>query len=55
VAQLLKGDFDAGELDARLVQPYYTRRLAQQLGYALRFTANGNKVTLEAGLPDKTG
>ena len=55
VAQLLKGDFDAGELDARLVQPYYTRRLAQQLGYALRVAANGNKITLEAGPADKTG
>ena len=53
VSQLLKGDFDASELDARLVQPYYTRRLAQQLGYALSFAAKGNKVTLEAGLPDK--
>jgi histidine phosphotransferase ChpT len=53
ISQLLNGNFDSADLDARLVQPYYTRRLAQQLGYALRFAANGNKITLEAGLPDK--
>jgi histidine phosphotransferase ChpT len=53
ISQLLNGNFDTADLDARLVQPYYTRRLAQQLGYALRFAANGNKITLEAGLPDK--
>jgi histidine phosphotransferase ChpT len=48
VAQLLKGDFDAEELDARLVQPYYTRRLAQQSGFELKFESEGNKITLEA-------
>ncbi|HYM98278.1 MAG TPA: histidine phosphotransferase family protein, partial [Aestuariivirgaceae bacterium] len=48
VAQLLKGDFDAEDLDARLVQPYYTRRLAQQSGFELRFESEGNKITLEA-------
>jgi histidine phosphotransferase ChpT len=53
ISQLLNGNFDTADLDARLVQPYYTRRLAQQLGYALRFAADGNKITLEAGLPDK--
>jgi histidine phosphotransferase ChpT len=53
ISQLLNGNFDSADLDARLVQPYYTRRLAQQLGYALRFAADGNKITLEAGLPDK--
>jgi histidine phosphotransferase ChpT len=53
IAQLLNGEFDAGELDARLVQPYYTRRLAQQLGYALKVAADGNRVTLEAGPAEK--
>jgi histidine phosphotransferase ChpT len=48
VAQLLNGQFDASELDARLVQPYYTRRLAQQLGYELRIAAEGNRIRLEA-------
>jgi histidine phosphotransferase ChpT len=48
IAQLLKGDFDVAELDARLVQPYYTRRLAQQSGFELKLESDGNKVTLEA-------
>jgi histidine phosphotransferase ChpT len=48
VAKLLKGEFDAAELDARLVQPYYTLRLAQQSGFEVKIAAEGNKVTLEA-------
>jgi histidine phosphotransferase ChpT len=48
IARLLKGDFDAEELDARLVQPYYTRRLAQQSGFELNFESEGNRITLEA-------
>ena len=48
IALLLKGDFDAEELDARLVQPYYTRRLAQQSGFELKFESEGNRITLEA-------
>lgn len=48
VAQLLRGDFNAAELDARLVQPYYTRRLAEQSGFELKFESEGNKVTLKA-------
>jgi|SRR5687767_8151218 histidine phosphotransferase ChpT len=47
-AQVLKGDFEAQELDARLVQPYYTRRLAQQSGFELKFEADGNQITLKA-------
>lgn len=46
VAQVLSGQFDAQELDARLVQPYYTRRLAEQAGFEIRFEAEGNKITL---------
>ena len=46
VAQVLAGQFDAQELDARLVQPYYTRRLAEQAGFEIRFEAEGNKITL---------
>jgi histidine phosphotransferase ChpT len=48
IARLLKGDYDAEELDARLVQPYYTRRLAQQSGFELNFESEGNRITLEA-------
>jgi histidine phosphotransferase ChpT len=48
VAQVLSGQFDAQELDARLVQPYYTRRLAEQAGFEVRFAAEGNKITLAA-------
>jgi histidine phosphotransferase ChpT len=47
-AKLLNGEFDTGELDARLVQPYYTRRLAQQSGYQLKLETEGNRVTLKA-------
>src|SRR5687767_884177 len=46
VAQVLSGQFEAQELDARLVQPYYTRRLAQQAGFEVRFEAEGNRITL---------
>jgi histidine phosphotransferase ChpT len=48
VAQVLSGQFDAQELDARLVQPYYTRRLAEQSGFEVRFEIDGNRVTLTA-------
>lgn len=48
VAQVLNGQFDAQELDARLVQPYYTSRLAQQAGFALQFEADSNRITLKA-------
>jgi histidine phosphotransferase ChpT len=48
VAQVLSGQFEAQELDARLVQPYYTRRLAQQAGFEVRFEAEGNRITLIA-------
>jgi histidine phosphotransferase ChpT len=48
VAQLLNGEFDAEELDARLVQPYYTRRLAQQTGCQVKLETEKNRVTLRA-------
>jgi histidine phosphotransferase ChpT len=48
VAQVLSGQFEPQELDARLVQPYYTRRLAQQAGFTVHFEAEGNKITLRA-------
>ena len=48
VAQVLSGQFDAQALDARLVQPYYTRRLAEQAGFEVRFEAEGNRITLAA-------
>jgi histidine phosphotransferase ChpT len=46
--QLLMGRLDTGEIDARLVQPYYTLRLAQQSGFALSFGSENNKVSLKA-------
>jgi histidine phosphotransferase ChpT len=48
VLQLLDGKFDIAELDARLVQPYYTRRLAQQSGFELKLESEGNKISLQA-------
>jgi histidine phosphotransferase ChpT len=47
-AQVLAGQFDVAELDARLVQPYYTRRLLADSGFTLRFAAEGEKVSYEA-------
>jgi histidine phosphotransferase ChpT len=48
IGQLLKGEFDPAELDARLVQAYYTKRLAEQAGYELATAAAGNQVRFEA-------
>jgi histidine phosphotransferase ChpT len=53
-AQVLTGQFDAQELDARLVQPYYTRRLAEESGFEVRFEAEGNKITLRAHKIDQS-
>jgi histidine phosphotransferase ChpT len=53
MAQLLGGDFDAAELDARLVQPYYTQRLAQQSGFELKFETERSSVTLRARRPEE--
>jgi histidine phosphotransferase ChpT len=48
VAQLLAGQFDLAELDARLVQPYYTQRLGADSGFTLRITTEVEKVSYEA-------
>ncbi len=48
IAQLLAGQFDLAELDARLVQPYYTQRLGADSGFALRLAADGETVSYEA-------
>jgi histidine phosphotransferase ChpT len=48
VAQLLAGQFDLAELDARLVQPYYTQRLSEESAYTLRITAADEGVSFEA-------
>lgn len=48
IAQLLAGKFDLAELDARLVQPYYTRRLSADSGFELRIFADGERVSYEA-------
>jgi histidine phosphotransferase ChpT len=48
VAQLLAGQLDPVELDARLVQPYYTQRLSADCGFMLRITSDGERVSYEA-------
>ncbi len=48
VALLLTGQFDLAELDARLVQPYYTRRLSEEWAYTLRIAPADDGISFEA-------
>ena len=47
---LLDGSVDASELDARLVQVYYTTRLAQDAGFDLVAGPDGEDVVITAKL-----
>ncbi len=47
---LLDGTVDASELDARLVQVYYTTRLAQGAGFELATSVDGGDVVITAAL-----
>lgn len=47
---LLDGAVEASELDARLVQVYYTTRLAQGAGFELRTSLDGEDVVITAQL-----
>ena len=47
-ANLLNGKANADELDARLVQVYYARRLAEEAGYRLTIGTDGADVVISA-------
>lgn len=48
IVQLLQGKFEPADLDARLVQAYYSKRLAEQSGFELRAAMSGNEARFEA-------
>lgn len=52
VVQLLNGGGDAADVDARLIQAYYSRRLAEQSGFELFTMTEGNSVRIEAKRKD---
>jgi len=48
VAQVVEGSADLTTLDARLVQPYYAKQLAQSAGLALTMAMDGDDVVVKA-------
>lgn len=46
--RVLKGDIEAGDIDARLVQVYYAKRLASQIGYEIEVEADASAVVVTA-------
>jgi len=48
IAGVLEGTADLAALDARLVQPYYARALAQSAGLALTMAMDGDDVVVRA-------
>jgi histidine phosphotransferase ChpT len=46
--RVLAGDIDAAEIDARLVQVYYTTRLADQAGYGIEAAIGSGGVVITA-------
>lgn len=46
--QVLKGAVQLEEIDARLIQPYYTKRLAEAAGLPLTFALDGRDVVISA-------
>ncbi len=48
IAAVLNGTLDMTELDARLVQPYYTRRLSQSAGFDLVMLMDGADALVRA-------
>lgn len=49
MAQVLQGTADLDTLDARLVQPYYAKVLAQSAGLTLTMVMDGDAVVVRAG------
>jgi histidine phosphotransferase ChpT len=47
-SRVLAGDIDAGEIDARLVQVYYTKRLADQAGYGINTESGSGAMVITA-------
>jgi histidine phosphotransferase ChpT len=48
IAAVLNGTLEMAELDARLVQPYYARRLAESAGYDLAMVMEGTDAMVRA-------
>jgi histidine phosphotransferase ChpT len=48
LAEVLAGTADLSQLDARLVQPYYSKQLAQSAGLKLAMAMNGDDVLVQA-------
>ena len=48
IAQVVDGTADLATLDARLVQPYYAKQLAQSAGLTLTIAADGEDVVVKA-------
>ena len=46
--QVLKGEVQLEEIDARLIQPYYARRLAEAAGLPLALMIDGADVVVSA-------
>lgn len=48
IAQVVEGTADLSTLDARLVQPYYAKQLAQSAGLTLSMSMDGDDVLVKA-------
>ena len=48
IAQVIDGGADLAMLDARMVQPYYSRLLAQSAGLTLTMAMDGEDVVVKA-------
>lgn len=51
IADVIAGRAEGSELDARLVQPYYSKRLAASAGLTLSMAIDGNAVVVRAAEP----
>lgn len=49
IAQVVEGTADLATLDARLVQPYYAKQLAQSAGLTLTMAMDNDDVVVKAG------
>ena len=48
IGQVLSGTANLDEIDARLIQPYYTKRLAAAAGLTLALSMDGQDVVVSA-------
>lgn len=48
VDAMISGDIEPGDIDARSVQAYYAGRVAQAAGLRVRFTVDGDQVSITA-------